>query len=394
MIRGIAGGVLGVCLFGGALASAQSPYHPLGEPHPFAVGDPFSATSFAPPTNSPLENPPQPAPLVPNPNPNPNPSLGAGQPNPVGPLPNPNAGNSLAESLVNLPNANRAMSLAGGSLADLDADLLSLSYSSVGYLDSPAILRQLRIRYDTAYGANRPNRAEYFYPRGQPTGPGLPRPEQSLDYQDLSILIEQPLAANFSLMAFTPIRWLNPDINSNAAGLSDLQVGFKYGLIQHTDRLVTFQLLTTVPTGQGDRGLGVETVRVQPGLLAAQRIGERGTLTGELQYNVPLGGSDFAGDVLRYGVGLSYGLPQADRPWVMPVLETVGWTVLDGAESSRLPNGMPMIQDAAGATIVNLKAGLRFGTGTAWDAYVGYGRALTGEVWYDEVARFEWRLRF
>jgi hypothetical protein len=50
--------------------------------------------------------------------------------------------------------------------------------------------------------------------------------------------------------------------------------------------------------------------------------------------------------------------------------------------------------DASGDTIVNMKAGVRFFTGEHSNFYVGYGRALTGDVWYKDIIRVEMRLVF
>ena len=36
------------------------------------------------------------------------------------------------------------------------------------------------------------------------------------------------------------------------------------------------------------------------------------------------------GDVIRYGLGLTFGRRQADHFWVTPVTEVVGWTALGG----------------------------------------------------------------
>ena len=113
------------------------------------------------------------------------------------------------------------------------------------------------------------------------------------------------------------------------------------------------------------------------------------TVESELRLWVPIGGTDFAGEVLRYGVGLSYGLWQTCSFQIRPVAEVVGWTVLSGKESSA-----QLIQDAAGDTIVNAKLGMRMGYSDVSDFYVGYGRPLTGEVWYKDIVRMEWRLRF
>jgi hypothetical protein len=69
----------------------------------------------------------------------------------------------------------------------------------------------------------------------------------------------------------------------------------------------------------------------------------------------------------------------------------VGWTVLNGKEFDENTGG---IHDAAGDTIVNLKAGIRVAVGDHADCGFSYGRALTGDVWYKEIYRVEFRLTF
>jgi hypothetical protein len=71
------------------------------------------------------------------------------------------------------------------------------------------------------------------------------------------------------------------------------------------------------------------------------------------------------------------------------VVELVGWTIGGGLKFS--PSGG--LQDATHDTIVNLKLGLRWNT--ARDTfYVGYGRALTGDAWYQDIIRAEYAIRF
>ena len=142
-----------------------------------------------------------------------------------------------------------------------------------------------------------------------------------------------------------------------------------------------------------DRGLGNDHVSLEPALLLYRRLGDRLRLEGELRYWIPIGGTDFAGDIVRYGIGFSYGERPADDLWLTPVVEVVGWTVLDGAQSVAPPLP-PVVQDAAGDTIVNIKLGARLGLGNVADLYTGYGRALTGDVWYKDIWRTELRFAY
>src|ERR1051326_75564 len=131
-----------------------------------------------------------------------------------------------------------------------------VSDSSVGYIDPAVPGNVFRLRFDAAFDDRRPTRGEFFYPKGAPKGPGLPEPEASVDYQELSAYIE--LAASERLSAFIdlPLRFLDPQINASHAGLSDVDVGFKYAFLRTDDQIATFQFRTYAPSGDSKLGLG------------------------------------------------------------------------------------------------------------------------------------------
>jgi hypothetical protein len=285
------------------------------------------------------------------------------------------------------------------------------SSTAVGYIDSAIPMTQLRIRYDSAYGDNRPDRAEFFYPKcgcfatlppGNPNrdtnAPGPPLTEKNVDFQELRTMLEYAPFERFSAFVEIPVRWINPEVNDNADGLGDVDFGAKYAFLMDPCRVATFQLRTFAPSGDPFKGLGTDHWTIEPALLYYRKLSDRLVLEGEFHDFIPLGGTDFAGNVLRYGVGLSYQALRGPRLRVTPVVEVVGWTVLSGKESDEAGN----ILDASGDTIVNLKLGARFGFGgpdatgllSKSDLYVGYGRALTGDVWYKDIVRVEYRLRF
>jgi hypothetical protein len=66
--------------------------------------------------------------------------------------------------------------------------------------------------------------------------------------------------------------------------------------------------------------------------------------------------------------------------------------VLSGRESARTASGATFVQDAAGDTILNVKIGCHFKVQEWGDVYVGYGRPLTGDHWYENTVRLEFRL--
>jgi hypothetical protein len=266
--------------------------------------------------------------------------------------------------------------------------------SNVGYIDSAIPRTQFRVRYDSAYRNNRPDRAEFFYPQcGCSGGPGPLGLETSVDYQDIRSYAEVAFGDRFSGFLEVPFRFINPEQNGNHAGLSDIEFGFKGALIADCDRYLTFQLRTYTPTGDGRKGLGTEHYSLEPALLFYQRLGDRLQVEAEFRDWIPLDGTDFAGNVLRYGVGAGYDVYQScdGTRRVTPIVEVVGWTVLNGKETD--PDLRAAV-DASGDTIVNVKAGVRFYAGEHSNFYAGYGRALTGEVWYKDIIRVEYRWQY
>ncbi len=268
------------------------------------------------------------------------------------------------------------------------------SGSRDGYIDGAIPGDQFRLRFDASYGDNRPNRAEFFYPKPGPRGPGLPEPEFNVDFQDLSAYLE--LAATDRLSGFVEVPWrfLNPQVNADHNGVGDMNAGFKYAFLRDPGLIAAFQFRTYFPTGDAHLGLGTDHVSLEPALLVWKPLGKRFGLEGELRYWAPVGGTDFAGDILRYGVGAHYDVAHVGGVLLSPTLTFVGWTVLGGKESVAQPSGLVTVDDAAGETIVNLKVGVRATSGRLGDLFVGYGRALTGNRWYEDTVRVEWRLAY
>lgn len=271
-----------------------------------------------------------------------------------------------------------------------------------GYLDNAVPFTHFRLRFDSAYRNNRPDRAEYFYAKCGCFGgnaPGPIRPETRVDYQDVAAYFEYATSERLSLFIEFPFRFLNPDNNANTSGLADMNAGFKYAIYSDESRILTFQGRVYIPSGDADRGLGTNHVSLEPSLLYAQNLTDRLVLFGQFGDYIPVGGTDFSGNILRYGVGLSYSALNTGSIRVAPVAELLGWTVLSGKEFAFPEN---TIRDASGDTIVNAKFGVRLGFGGSCnrgilsnsDLYIGYGRALTGEVWYKDMLRIEYRMRF
>jgi hypothetical protein len=256
--------------------------------------------------------------------------------------------------------------------------------------------------------------------------------------QILSGYLEVALNRRFSAFVDVPIRFVNfgnsleepdsraelrqfperevfPQKNDNI-GLSDIEAGFKYALIADPNcRYVTFQFRTYIPTGDPGLGLGTGHVSLEPGLLLYRRLTKRLVGQGEFIDWIPISAGPGAGNVLTYGGGLGYDVIQRCDFRLTPVAEVVGWTVLGGTEAFDGTVPAPTITTATGAsavnvggalvpsdhgflsasgdTIVNLKLGVRTYFRRS-DLYVGYGRALTGSRWYEDIFRAEYRVKF
>jgi len=141
--------------------------------------------------------------------------------------------------------------------------------------------------------------------------------------------------------------------------------------------------------------LGTGHASLEPGFLFQHRFTDSLTLFGELKDWIALGGTEgAAGNVLRYGLGVSYDLWENQNSRVTPVVEVVGWTVLSGKFGGKIPPLSPVLFEAAGDTIVNLKLGCAYTWREKAQLYVGYGFALTNEVWYQDVRRVQLRFMF
>ncbi len=297
----------------------------------------------------------------------------------------------------NLPDfGNRGGGAGIGSEVGLDG----------GYIENAIPRSMLRLRFDSGYGNNRPDRGNFFYAkcgcfRPQRDAIGVPLVERNVDYQELTasgeVLVTDRMSAFFDL----PFRFINPTANRNDSGLGDVAFGLKYAVIYNQNRVVSLFARFQAPSGQISTGLGNGNWWFEPGLLWQEQLSQKWSAFGEFRFQMPLGlRTDFTGNMLRYGLGTSYIVAQGQWGYVAPVVELVGWSVLSGQQLD--PDQLRNVR-AAGDTIVNAKFGLRIGIGapacgsqylTKSDLYIGYGRALTGEVWYKDLVRLEYRRNF
>jgi len=292
--------------------------------------------------------------------------------------------------------------------------------SMVGYVEDATVRTQFRFRFDAGFGANAPDRAEFFYakcgcfrssespfPDPEAPGPG-PGALYSLDYQQLFLQGDWAVSPRLGLFGEVTFRSVNPkrfvegtppsDTFEGGTGLGDTRVGAKLALLLEEDRALTLQIRAGIPTGDAGQGLGNDNVSLEPALLFSNRLGPRWGLETQLGYHHPFGGSDpipgtdadrYAGGILYYGIGPSFDAWETERFLMTPVLEVVGWRVLDGNQAFCSDGECAFT--VADPNIVNAKLGFRFLFGNTQSFYLGFGAALSDAAWYKSILRTEYR---
>jgi len=287
--------------------------------------------------------------------------------------------------------------------------------SMVGYIESALVDTRVRVRFDGGKGIDVPDRAEFFYAKcgcyrdlhGDPAfdpdapGPG-PGIVSDMNYQQLYGMVEFAAGRRVSVFAELPLRWVKPQEFvpgtgefSNTSGLGDINAGVKIALSEADTHAVTLQVKGFFPSGDALKGLGTDHISVEPAVLYYQQAGERVAVESQFGVWLPIDGSNgvpvdnetkFAGKVFFYGFGPSVVVYQNDALRLAPVVEFIGWRVLDGFQTPPA--------EAAGTNIVNLKIGGRIEGRGGNSFYFGWGKALTTAKWYDTMLRIEYRASF
>jgi hypothetical protein len=248
------------------------------------------------------------------------------------------------------------------------------------------------LQYFAGYGWESPDRSEYFWARTV-MGRGPKQPETSVDAQEVRFHIEVG-GETFSTTTTIPLRCVNPDRNLNHSGLGDLSLTTKLRMFNGKRWQVTQLFRTYFNTASPSMGLGTGHISLEPGLLFRFGWTDRTYLHAELKYWFALGGDPlYSGQVLRWGLGLSRIWYESDEWAVVPTLEFVQWTALNGQQTSAT-TGLPVEVDGEG--IFNIHPGLRFvhDTGGDWGLFeygLVTGFATTNDHWYDFMLRLDAR---
>jgi hypothetical protein len=285
--------------------------------------------------------------------------------------------------------------LAGTPARQNDADPpLGINDTFVSWIDSAVPRNVIGLRFDGEYNNRNPMRATYQFAKGGlPNTTGFPLPETRVNTLEFTSYAEYSISPWFSMFIEAPYRWINPEINANTSGGGDMRYGMRICTWSDENFIATILFRIYQPTARAET-LGTGHWSIEPGLAAAYRINPKWHLEGEFRYWIPLTDSDFAGNLFRYGLGLSYGQRQANGVWYMPVAEVVGWTLLSGQTMLASSADSFIIQDARNQTIVNGYLGLRVGYARNADMYIGYGRSFTGDFWSRDMFRFEIRVSY
>jgi len=255
----------------------------------------------------------------------------------------------------------------------------------------------ISLRSDAVYHLTLPDRSEYFWAR---PGRGPSIPERSVSYQDFRARWELGSEA-FSLATDIPIRLLNPEVNDNTAGLSDIQLVQKTRMMDGKAWQITQLLRTVFNSGNPRKGLGTGHIAMEPGVLCRFKYSDVTYWHSQLKLMFPIAGDPmYSGPALTWGLGVSHVWYETDTIAYIPTLEFINTWILDG-QVTTFPLGIPpgIVSDVQGDGIFNLAPGLRIVTDYGGDLGVvelGLNSVFSigSDGWYDALMRVELRFVF
>ena len=247
----------------------------------------------------------------------------------------------------------------------------------------------LRIRLDTAYNVQSPDRAEYYYSSLVGTG-------DRIDYQDIRFQMELG-GPRLSTATEVPIRVLDPVLGDNTAGLGDMNIAVKTVLVDGETWQITQLFRTILNTGAITHGLSSGHVRMEPGLLFRMAWDDDTYWHGQIKYRFPIGGDPIhSGQVLELGSAISHIGYETDQVAILPTFEVNSFFVLDGQQ---FPfgdmNGVPV----DGEMITNLSPSMRIVMENGSDLGVlefalGSSIAISSIRWHSYLMALETRITY
>ncbi len=268
-------------------------------------------------------------------------------------------------------------------------------------IDAAQPNNNIRLRFESGYDWEFPDRAEFFWSKLGGKGPPETIPvETSVDYQDIRLAMEVG-TDKFSATTEIPLRFVDPTVLPNTGGFGDLVLTTKTVMLDGDRLQITQVLRNQLATGSAKKGRGIGHASMEPGFVAAYRRAERSMWHSELKLWFPIAGDpDHSGPVLRYGTGYARLWYDSDTLAIIPTFEFVGWSVLTGGQTVPGPLlGSGEVVSIDGLNIFNLYPGLRIAKDTGGDLGIFElgitgGLSVSNSHWYESLMRLELRWTF
>ncbi len=233
--------------------------------------------------------------------------------------------------------------------------------NAISFVETSQPLTNFRIRLDAARDYQSPDRSEYFWAKINGGGPSGLGGETSVDYQDIRMMLEVG-SDKFSVATDLPIRILEPTVYANTSGFADMNVTTKTVFLDGDEWQLANTFRIYIPTGNKGKGLGTGHASLEPGFAWRYKWSRVTYIHGDLKFWIPLGADDaHAGEVLSYGVAMSHVWRETDSWAIMPTIEFVGHSFLDGQKTLPGPLGLTEFVDPEG--IFSIHPGVRY----VWD---------------------------
>lgn len=257
------------------------------------------------------------------------------------------------------------------------------------FVDAARPVTQMKFRWDYGQNVTQVDRAEYMWARVGGKGP--PLREISFGYSQLNIYNEAAVD-RFSMFTEMPYASIDPEINGGAGGFGDLKIGTKSLLLDCELIQTSFQFVTTVPTGNFRKGLGVGHVALEPSVLAAIKLYQDTYMQLQFSQWIPIGGTaNFQGSIFHYHAALNHVIcrPVGDTQ-LIGTMEFNGYSFQSGSYTDPILGGQP----ANNYTYMSVGPGLRYVICDKVDVGVGAAFAITGQHFAEQLYRTEFRWRF
>lgn len=276
--------------------------------------------------------------------------------------------------------------------ADLGLGAEALPFATFE-LDTARPSNYYRFRMDSVKRWLQPDKIEYLMARQGGSGKGTANIDSFVNFIDMRMAFEAG-GDKIGVLTEIPIRALDSEFNGNNVGLGDMSVAPKIMIMDEGHLQITQITRIIILTGYFTRGLGTGHMSMEPGFLMNYKMSCTTYLHGEFKYWFPIGADfTYTGTMFRYGFGIShllYERPHQDFA-IIPVLEFVGYTILDGAASDPLTGGFV---DVGPQTIVNCLPGVRVMVAEGAEVGLQLGFNVTSTQFYSGMIRAEVRINY